>query len=365
MIGRRKSPDGLPFRLYLRKGKFKTSVGYKLANGTWSFRLTAPTNNPEAVAKVLKEGIERANALNGKHVGPNSVEALFKKYFAWQSALPESSESKKTKGTLAENQVEARRLIAVFGAMEPADIRPVDVYGYLAAREAGGAPMKANKEIALLSAVLEYGRRLGLLETNPCRGIKYNKGKPNQKYVPEADLAFATAVARERKGSYLVLALCLNAAYLTVSRPDETRALARQNITELGIRMSVGKRKAGHMQRTKLIEWSPTLKAIIDEALALQRVAGMYVFANSSGQVYTTSGFNTILTRLMVHCETKAKETGASFTRFTLRDMRPAAVTDRMEEGDQQITNASGHTDDRMVRKVYDRRKTKVARSTK
>ena len=34
MIGRRKSPDGMPFRLYERIGKFKVSYGYKLPDGS-------------------------------------------------------------------------------------------------------------------------------------------------------------------------------------------------------------------------------------------------------------------------------------------------------------------------------------------
>jgi integrase len=90
----------------------------------------------------------------------------------------------------------------------------------------------------------------------------------------------------------------------------------------------------------------------------------MYVFGNSDGQPYTTSGFNTNLRRLMVHAEKKAKEEGVEFQRFTLKDMRPAAVTDRVDEGDVTITNATGHSSDRMVRQVYDRRKKKVARAT-
>jgi hypothetical protein len=44
--------------------------------------------------------------------------------------------------------------------------------------------------------------------------------------------------------------------------------------------------------------------------------------------------------------------------------MRPAAVTDRMDEGDDAITNATGHSSERMVKQVYDRRKTKAARAT-
>ncbi|MBC7860328.1 MAG: hypothetical protein H7Z39_16465 [Burkholderiaceae bacterium] len=365
MIGRRKSPDGLPFRLYVRFGKFKVSYGYKLADNTWAFRLVATANNPEAVATIRKEAISRAEILNGKLPTNGKTDALIQKYFAWQEAMPVTSEDRKAAITLKENKVEAKNLTKVFGAMDPEDILPKDIYGYLSDRRDRGAPAKANKEIALLSAVLEYGRRIGVLNVNPCRGIKYNKTKPRQKYVEEPDLDFALAEARVRGGSYLVLALCLHTAYLTVSRPDEMRALTRLNIKPDGIEVAVGKRKPGQAQRTKLIQWSPTLRAAVTEALALQRTTSMYVFGNTSGQVYTRSGWNTIWTRLMKYCEAKAITEGVGFTRFTLADMRPTAVTDRMEEGDAQIIDATGHSDGRMVAKVYDRRKTKTARATK
>jgi integrase len=128
--------------------------------------------------------------------------------------------------------------------------------------------------------------------------------------------------------------------------------------------MAVGKRKKGRAEKFKLIEWSTELRSVIDEALALQRTTSLYVFGNSDGQPYTTSGFNTNLRRLMAHAVTKAAKEGVEFTRFTLKDMRPAAVTDRVEDGDETITNATGHSSDRMVKQVYDRRKTKAARAT-
>jgi integrase len=128
--------------------------------------------------------------------------------------------------------------------------------------------------------------------------------------------------------------------------------------------MPVGKRKKGRAEKFKLIEWSTELRAVIDEALTLQRTTSLYVFGNSDGQPYTISGFNTNLPRLMAHTTTKAEEDGIPFTRFTLKDMRPAAVTDRVEAGDETIMNATGHSSDRMVKQVYNRRKTKTARAT-
>lgn len=365
MIGRRKSPDGLPFRLYVNQGKFKTSYGYKLPSGKWAFRLTAATADKDAVARIKAEAIERANELNGETPVQGETEALFKAYFAWQRSLPADSEARKADGTLTENEREAKRIIKTFGKVKPAQIKPVHIYKYLAGRTNDGAPAKANKEIALLSAVLEFGRRRGELEENPCRGIEYNKTKPKQKYVDAADVEMVMRVARERGGSYLVLALCLNVAYLTVSRPDEMRALTRQAIKPDGVEVRVGKRKRGHAEKHKLIQWSPALRASINEALSLQRMSSIYVFGNTDGQVYSRSGWNTILKRLMDHCAKKAEEEGVAFTRFTLADMRPTAVTDRMTEGDAKIIDATGHSDGRMVAKVYDRRRTKTARATK
>jgi integrase len=365
MIGRRKSPDGMPFRLYERIGKFKVSYGYKLPDGTWSFRLTASALDKAAIARIRTEAIDRANVLNGVPVDGGETEALFRRYFAWQLGLPLESEDRKAASTLKENEkYEAPRILLTFGKVRPAAIKPVHIYKYLDGRAAEGAPAKANKEIALLSAVLEFGRRKGVLELNPCRDIKYNKTRPDTRYVTPAELDLVMRVARERGGMYLVNALCLRAAYLTVSRPDEMRHVMRQSITALGMEMAVGKRKKGRAEKFKLIEWSTELRSVIDEALTLQRTTSLYVFGNSEGQPYTTSGFNTNLRRLMVHTATKAEKEGVEFKRFTLKDMRPAAVTDRVDEGDETITNATGHTSDRMVKQVYDRRKTKTARAT-
>ncbi|MRT30769.1 hypothetical protein [Herbaspirillum sp. CAH-3] len=366
MIGRRKTPDGLPFRLYVTKGKFKVRYFYKLPGGKLAFSLTARANNAAEVAAVRKDAIGRAEILNGHAAAPGTVGALITAYFRWQDKMPRDSEDRKAEGTLIENKREKKNLEKVFGLMAPQDIRPKDVYGYLAARAAQGAPAKANKEIALLSAILEYGRRLGQLEVNPCRDIRYNKTRPSTKFVEWSHVEFAIAEARRRGGSYLVCALCVMAAYLTVSRPTEMRMLTRQSESPEGLRIAVGKRKAGQAQKHKLIEWSPELRAVIDEAKTLQRTASIYLFGNAEGQPYTRSGWNTIWTRLMVYCEELAKEEGKTFERFTLANMRPTSITDRLDSNDEttRTGQASGHADGRMVAKVYDRRTVKRSKAT-
>jgi integrase len=373
MIGRRKRPDGLPFRLYANYGKHKVSFGYKLPNGKWAFRLSAPTHDKEAIADARKEAIERAEALNGDAIEPGTVEALIEAYFDWQEQMPVGSEMRKAQITLDEHRIEAARLVKVFGKMSPKSIKPHHVYGYLDKRATMGAPAKANKEVALLSAVLEYGRRRGKIETNPCRGIQYNPTRPRTRVVAPSEIQLAVEVARSRRSvgdkhrgsAYLILALCVQTAYLTVSRPQEMRELRRQSISEEGITVSVGKRKRGQAQRFKTILWSPELRAVVDEALSLQRTSSIYVFGNTAGQAYTRSGWNTIWSRLMDFCEKEAAERKVAFTRFSLADMRPTAVTDRKEEGDDRIIDATGHSDERMVNKVYDRRRQRKVRATR
>lgn len=365
MIGRRKSPDGLPFRLYKRTGKFKVSFGYKLPTGIWIFNLSAPANQPDAIAAIRRQAIQQAEELNGNVAQSGTVESLVERYFSWQTTMKQSDARRKAKTTLTENLTESKNITKFFGKMAPSAIKAKHVYAYLSARADAGAPAKANKEIALLSAILEFGRTKGDLETNPCRGIKYNPTKPRQKYVEAADLEYALTEARVRGGSYLILALCVYTAYLTVSRPTEMRTLSRQDIKPDGVEIRIGKGRANQASKRKLIEWSPILRATITESLSLQRTSGLLVFGNTTGQLYTRSGWTTIWTRLMRYCETKAKVEGVEFIRFTLADMRPAAVTDRKERGEINIINATGHSDERMINQVYDRRTIKRAKATK
>ena len=365
MVGRRKSPDGLPFNLFMRVGKFKVSYGYKSPKSNrWLFKLSASANNPEAVAEIRKAAIQQAEDLNGNAPKAGTIADLIARYFNWHRAMKPNDLRRKAASTIEENKRESKNLIKVFGGNSPPGVKPLHIYQYLALRADQGAPAKANKEVALLSSIFEYGRTRGELEINPCLNIKYNPTKPSAKFVESKDLEYALAEARVRGCSYLIMALCFYAAYLTASRPEEIRSLSRQCIKPEGIEIPLGKRRATQLAKSKLIEWSPRLKATIDEALKLQRTSSVLVFGNTAGQQYSRSGWTTIWTRLMKYCEDKAKEEGVTFERFTLANMRPKAVTTRKDRGDVNIKDATGHSSERMIDKTYDRRVVKKSGAT-
>jgi len=79
---------------------------------------------------------------------------------------------------------------------------------------------------------------------------------------------------------------------------------------------------------------------------------------------YTRSGWTTIWNRLMGYCEKRAEEEGRTFERFALKDMRPKSVTERKARGETNITDATGHSDERMINKTYDRRAVKKSNAT-
>src|SRR5690606_32344397 len=92
MTGRRTKPDGLPFRLYMNKGKRIVSFGYKSADGTWTFRIKAPLAIPEKVADARRRAIEQANTLNADFSSVRGTSNLIDRYFKWQEDMRRDDE---------------------------------------------------------------------------------------------------------------------------------------------------------------------------------------------------------------------------------------------------------------------------------
>lgn len=360
MIRRRTTPDGLPFRVYCRVGKRITTWWYAHRDGTRTTLATAPTVNKEAVARGRQEAIKRGAELNGAPPAEGTLSGLIDAYFKWQEALPRDDERRKAASTLAENRREAARLRAVFGAMSPDGILAEHLYQYQDVRAEAGAGPKANKEIALLSAVLEYGRRRGFVQVNVARGIKRIPVRPLDRRVTWAELELVHQVALTLGPSAEVCALAAKAAWLTLRRPPEILGLTRPQVTETGLVFVAAKRKAGQAERRVTIEWSDELRSVVAAALAVkrQKVAGTWLpFGNLAGQRFTKSGWGTNWRRLLD--AVKAEHPG--FEHFALRDCRPGGVTEKQERGDRDTLDATAHADARMIAQVYDRRRTRKA----
>jgi hypothetical protein len=362
MIRRRASPDGLPFRVYERFGKRVYSIGYKMKSGVWAFRYDCPVEDVRQVATLRRKAIlESATVVEDRPVG--GFAGLVDAWFAWQEGLPDNSTDKRAASTLAENRREAVMLKKAWGHLEPSEITRAMGYDYLDACKAK-RPEKANKEIALARLIMEFGLRKGVVSENPLTGIQKNKVHRERRRVSAEEMTLSVEMGRKFGGARLIVALALRTAWLCVRRSVEVRGLRRDAIREDGILWQDGKDRR-KQKAPVLIEWSPELRATVDEALQIKRnqVAGtMYVFGNMRGQRYTKGGWKAMLDDLMRECEKEAARRKQEFRKFSLQDCRPMGVSDKLEKGHADVLEATGHVDGKMVAKHYDRREHKRAK---
>lgn len=373
MIRRRDRPDGLPFRVYERRGKLRYSIGYKNPNGSWEFRLHCDIADKARIHDLRSEAISRCAAIRLGKPSDDSFQALCDAWFTWQERLPTLAAQKRAESTLKENKREAAMLCKAWGAWRVADIKKGEAYDYLdaclLARDKQGKPRpraeKGNKEIALGRVIFEYAVRTRRIEANPFANVEKLATQKGDRYVTDSELGLAVEVGRRMGGPQHIVALALKTAFLCVRRSVEVRGLTRPQIREDGIEWQAAKRQRGEAMKVGVIEWSPELKSTIDEALAIERreVAGTwYVFGNLSGQQYTKGGWKATLAKLMAECMKEAGDRKVAFTKFSLQDCRPKGVSDKMARGDRDVVDATMHSSERMVRQVYDRRRVRIAK---
>jgi site-specific recombinase XerC len=364
MIRRRYKPDGLPFRVYERKGARVYSIGYKLPNGKWAFRYSCSADDAAQITENRRKAITEAAQIGAGVSATGPTEDLIDAWFAAQDAMPLGDPNRRAESTLTENRREAKNLRQAFGHMAPGDITKTDGYAYLDACVQAKRAGKGNKEISLLQVILEYGVRNGVITSNPLAGIRKNKTVSAKRYVSDADMALAVEVGRAKGATRHIVALALRTAYLCVRRSVEVRGITRDAITDAGMVWHDGKPSASVKKPPVLIEWTPELRSTITEALQIKRhhVAGtIYLFGNMRGQRYTKGGWKAVLDDLMQDCEKLAAERGVKFQRFSLQDCRPKGATDKLDRGHTDAKDALGHTTDRMLGQVYDRRQFKRA----
>ncbi|MGB3742471.1 MAG: hypothetical protein WA968_10480 [Castellaniella sp.] len=365
MSRQRTRQDGLPYRVYERKGTITYSIGYKLPDGRWAFRLKCPVKDRVKMAEIRAEAIRRAGEIGLGRPADDSVDALITVWLEWQESLPLNSPKRRADSTLAENKREIVRLRKAFGHMAVRDLTKTDAYAYLDACVKANRAAKGNKEISLMRRILEYGVRLGLITVNSFDGVEKNETAEYDRLVTDEEIALAERVGRKMGGPQLIVALALKTAWLCLKRSVEVRALTHPQITDAGIEWVAAKRRRGAIPRVGIIEWSPELRATIDDALAIKRydLAGdWYVFGNLRGERYTKGGWKSTLSRLMNECVEVATKENIQFKPFSLQDCRPKGVSDKLQRGDKDVMEATLHTSERMIRKTYDRRRVRHAK---
>lgn len=161
------------------------------------------------------------------------------------------------------------------GHCEPDEIRAGDVAQLLQRRLESGSAVVANREVACLSSVYNFGMRSGDCMTNPCRGVRRNPQPPRTRYVEHDEFRKVFDAVAEPFQDFLA------ALYLTGLRQQDIRAMKRSQITPQGIRVTQGKtlKTTG---KTVLISMTDALRYFIIRAQT-RAPSSLYVFTNENG----------------------------------------------------------------------------------
>jgi integrase len=247
-----------------------------------------------------------------KHEGqpvPDSARTLTQ-IAAWyaKDVLP-----RKAARTQRDNRAELKRLEAVFGASPIETISPVDVATYLDRRcdeDGNPAPVRANREIALLSHIINFARRRGFTDmANPCAGVLRNKEYGRERYVDDTEFDTVYAAGDD------VLRDALDLMLFTGQRPGDVIRMKRSEIRDGSLWVRQGKTR--HKLR---ISDEADFAAALNRMLTRQRSAtGATLVQDDAGQPLTYW--------MLEHRWAKARA-AAGLPDVQMRDLRGKAATD-------------------------------------
>lgn len=224
-----------------------------------------------------------------------------------------------------------KELRPAFKAFTLDQIQPMHIRQYLDKRS---KKVAANREIAVLSALYNWAREVGLVDkANPCQGVRKNKERSRDRYVTHEEFQ----AVWDKACSELQDAMDL--AYLTSQRPSDILKMTRQDIREGHLWVKQGKtgKRLG-------IRIDGRLKEVLERIQGRTRlIQTIFLIADDAGQrltIWQLEGrFN------------KAK--GEADWQF--RDLRAKAVTD--EPDLSKASRRAGHADEKTTASIYRRHK--------
>ncbi len=298
------------------------------------------TDKLAAIQKVLD--------LNGAGVDQGTVAELWRAY----KLTPQWAKlSQRSKDDYTDYSVQ---LLKVMGEVHAAVIRPKDVARYMRVERAA-APVRANREIALLSNLFRVAIERGDVDANPTKQVKRNTETPRTESPEQEALAKFIAWLSERTKQRAVIALMAEFASVAGSRRVEFLHLTLPQIdSEKEIIRLMRAKQHGGKKKVENVEITPAVADLVRRLRTQWRPEGcLHVFVTRDGNPYTEDGFNSIWQRSLV----EALETGVIEQRFTFHDLRAYYTTQHKA---QYGALPEMHADAKTTARVYDRSKVSV-----
>lgn len=194
--------------------------------------------------------------------------------------------------TFEDNKKEAEFLKKGLGHIPYSQLKPHHVATY---RDTRGqdAPVRANREKALLSHVYTKAMEKGMVDFNPCRGVRRNTEKARERMIEDSEYQKVFALAEPSVKRMMAL------IYLTCQRPEDILKASISNIKKIeheGRQVRVLRISQGKTGKTVDIVLAGELENLVDEHLAAKTVWPTFVHTRA-GKRYTYSGIAAMFRR--------------------------------------------------------------------
>lgn len=263
--------------------------------------------------------------------------------------------------TQKDNLGQLKFLRAVFDSAPIDAITPQVIAQYRDSRkshkkgeEAKAAPVRANREISLLSHVFNMAREWGYTaKENPVTGVRKNRERPRDFYADDAVWSAVYAVACPE------LQDAMDLSYLTGQRPADVLKMRRSDVKDGAL--EVRQNKTNKKLRILLDDAEgrrTQLGKLLDRVKARPRaIASLVIIATPAGLALNRSTLRIRFDDARARAATAAVAAGDAelaerIRAFQFRDIRPKAASET------DLAHASkllGHTDKQLTRTVYQR----------
>lgn len=329
-------PD-LPPRVYWKNGAYRYLASEPIEGKRWHKLGTVWDRS-------AKEEYDR---ITSGAAAPRTVGALLNAFL--QERRRQLAAGTVARRTVEDNDIEAKTLRVVFGAMPATAVRRSHVATFLRVRtdkDGKPAPVRANREAALLSSA--YAWAMGMpeweIDDNPCYGVRRNRETPRSRYIETRELSGWKRHAPDWLRAYVLL------KRLTGARQADMLSLQTTNVTDRGLEYSAGK-----TGRRTVVRSSWALRTVLSAVMALRRpdpkVAHLALFLTRDGTPMTARGFKTAWARAMAAYVKSGGE------RFREHDLRAKTASDLPTDRARDLL---GHATEATTRRVYQRAPSKV-----
>ena len=308
---------------------------------TITFRYHPAEGKPINLGTDRAEALRRVLELLGESDTSGTIGRLWQQYRqtpAWV-ALADATRVDYTQASA--------HLLRVFADVQARDVRPADIARYLR-MERADAPVRANREFALLSNLCALAVERGEMDTNPCKQVRRNKERPRTE-APESDELRAFLAWAHVRGDRAALVLAGMAEFVALagSRRVEFRGLHWTQVSDTEVRLTRAKQRGRDV--SERVEISPALADLLARmrAIAADPRIGA-VFPARGGDCYGERAFKSAWARL----QAQALADGVLQRRIRFHDLRAYYVTQH-----KQLRNALPdlHGNPATTARVYER----------